>query len=153
SRACATSLMTILNDVLDFSKIEAGRIELESREVDLRTVLDGVLDTLALDADRRGLELIGFVDARIPSLLRGDAGRLRQILVNLAGNALKFTERGEIEIRLEPADGDPGRIRGTVRDTGIGIPYEHQSAIFDAFVQAHANDPRSKGGTGLGLAI
>jgi signal transduction histidine kinase len=153
SRACATSLMTILNDVLDFSKIEAGRIELDARDVDLRAVVDGVLDTLALEADRRRLELIGFVDPRLPRFLRGDPGRLRQILVNLAGNALKFTDEGEIEIRLEPGDGAIGLIRATVRDSGIGIPYEHQSAIFDAFVQAHANDPRSKGGTGLGLAI
>ena len=152
-RACATSLMTILNDVLDFSKIEAGRIELDSRDVDLRAVVDGVLDTLAFEADRRQLELIGFVDPRLPSILRGDAGRLRQVLINLAGNALKFTEQGEIEIRIEPSGGDVGVIRGTVRDTGIGIPHEHQAAIFDAFVQAHANDPRSHGGTGLGLAI
>jgi signal transduction histidine kinase len=152
-RACATSLMTILNDVLDFSKIEAGRIELDSRELDLRTVVDGVLDALAIEADRRRLELIGFVDPRLPAVLRGDAGRLRQILINLAGNALKFTEQGEIEVRLEPAGGRVGVVRGIVRDTGVGIPYEHQSAIFDAFVQAHPNDPRSQGGTGLGLAI
>ncbi len=153
-RACATSLMTILNDVLDFSKIEAGRIELDSRDIDLRAVVDGVLDTLAIEADRRGLELIGFVDPRVPALLRGDAGRLRQILINFAGNALKFTDQGEIEIRLEPADdARGGLVRGIVRDTGIGIPYELQDGIFDAFVQAHRNDPRSQGGTGLGLAI
>ena len=152
-RACATSLMTILNDVLDFSKIEAGKIELDSRDVDLRDVVDGVLDTLAFEADRRRLELIGFVDPRLPPILQGDAGRLRQVLINLAGNALKFTEQGEIEIRIEPGNGDAGMIRGTVRDTGIGIPPEHQAAIFDAFVQAHQKDPRSHGGTGLGLAI
>ena len=152
-RACATSLMAILNDVLDFSKVEAGRIELDSRDVDLRAVVDGVLDTLALEADRRQLELIGFVDPRLPGVLRGDPGRLRQILINLAGNALKFTERGEIEIRLEPDGGEAGRVRATVRDTGIGIPHQHQATIFEAFVQAHANDPRSHGGTGLGLAI
>jgi len=112
-----------------------------------------VLDTLAFEADRRHLELIGFVDPRLPPLFQGDAGRLRQVLINLAGNALKFTEQGEIEIRVEPSGGDVGLIRGSVRDTGIGIPPEHQAAIFEAFVQAHANDPRSHGGTGLGLAI
>ena len=154
ARACAQSLMTILSDVLQFSRIEAGKNELESHEFDLRNVLDDVLDTLAFESDRRQLELIGFHDDGRSGRVVGDAGRLRQILLNLASNALKFTDRGEIEIRLETiASGPELLLRATVRDTGIGIPPEKQAQIFEAFAQAHAADPRSSGGIGLGLAI
>jgi signal transduction histidine kinase/CheY-like chemotaxis protein len=154
ARACAQSLMTILSDVLQFSRIEARKDELERHEFDLRDVLDAVLDTLAFESDRRQLELIGSCDDRRSGRVVGDAGRLRQVLINLASNALKFTDSGEIEIRLETIpSGSELLLRATVRDTGIGIPHEKQAQIFDAFAQAHSGDPRSSGGIGLGLAI
>ena len=154
ARACAQSLMTILSDVLHLSRIEAGKDELDHQGFDLRDVLDDVLDTLAFESDRRQLELIGSCDDGRPGRVVGDAGRLRQVLVNLASNALKFTDRGEIEIRLETVpSGTELLLRATVRDTGIGIPPEKQAQIFEAFAQAHATDPRSSGGIGLGLAI
>ena len=154
ARACAQSLMTILSDVLQFSRIEAGRNELERYEFDLRDVLDDVLDTLAFESDRRQIELIGSHDDGRPGRVLGDAVRLRQVLINLASNALKFTDRGEIEIRLQTVpSGSDLLLRTTVRDTGIGIPPGKQAQIFDAFAQAHAADPRSSGGIGLGLAI
>jgi PAS domain S-box-containing protein len=159
ARACAESLMTIINDVLDFSKIEAGKLDLECIEFEARGVLDGVLDTLAIEAARKKLELVGVVDESVPARLRGDPGRLRQIIMNLAGNALKFTDYGEIVIRLEcaePAGGpplDPVSLRCTVRDTGIGIPADKQQRIFESFTQADSSTTRRYGGTGLGLAI
>ena len=161
ARACAESLMTIINDVLDFSKIEAGKLDFECIEFDVRSVLDGVLDTLAIEANRKQLELVGTVDEGLPSRLRGDPGRLRQILMNLAGNAFKFTDHGEIVIRLEreggapELEGDDNRVvlRCTVQDTGIGIPADKQAAIFESFTQADSSTTRRYGGTGLGLAI
>ncbi len=153
-RACASSLMQILNDVLDLSKLEAGRYELERVPFALDTVVEGVLDTLALDADRRGLELVGAIAPGGPTQLLGDPGRLRQVLINLGTNALKFTEHGEVEIRFETeVVGERIRLRGVVRDTGIGISLDKQGAIFESFTQAHVGDPRNFGGTGLGLAI
>jgi two-component system sensor histidine kinase/response regulator len=175
ARACAESLMTIINDVLDFSKIEAGKLEVEHIEFDLRRVVDGVLDTLAIEASRKQLEMVAFVDEDLPARLRGDPGRLRQIVMNLAGNALKFTDHGEIVLRFERARADrtadePAGIRdqaGTnvtgeapvvtlrcsVRDTGIGIAHDKQQAIFESFTQADNSTTRRYGGTGLGLAI
>jgi PAS domain S-box-containing protein len=157
ARRCTETLSHIINDVLDFSKIDAGRLSLESVELDPRALLDDVLDTLAVQAERRGLELVGAVDAALPRHVRGDPGRLRQILMNLGTNALKVTQRGEVVIRLlrEPApeDGRAFWVRGEVRDTGIGIPPEKQSAIFEAFTQADSSTTREFGGTGLGLAI
>ncbi len=175
ARVCAETLMSILNDVLDFSRVEAGRLDLERIVFDPRDVVDGVLDALAIEADRKGLELIGCVDERLPAVLIGDPGRLRQILINLAGNALKFTEHGEVVIRLAiapgadgvtvetpsggtPADTDGGApaeltLFATVRDTGIGIAPDKQRAIFEAFTQADSSMTRRFGGTGLGLAI
>ncbi len=161
ARACADSLMTIINDVLDFSKIEAGKLDFECIEFDVRAVLDGVLDTLAIEANRKQLELVGSVDETLPGRLRGDPGRLRQILMNLAGNALKFTDHGEIVIRLERGDGpvvtdgadERVVLRCTVQDTGIGIPPDKQAAIFESFTQADSSTTRRYGGTGLGLAI
>ena len=157
ARACAESLMTLLNDVLDFSKIEAGKCELEEIEFDVRGVVDGVLDAIAVEADRRRLELVATVDADVPAALRGDPGRLRQILMNLASNSLKFTDDGEIEIRVErepeSSPKDDVTLRCTVRDTGIGIPRDKQRVIFEAFTQADSSDTRRYGGTGLGLAI
>jgi PAS domain S-box-containing protein len=164
ARACAESLMTIINDVLDFSKIEAGKLDLECIEFDVRGVLDGVLDTLAIEAARKQLELVGIVDGDLPARLRGDPGRLRQIIMNLAGNALKFTDRGEIVIRMGrgpavEASGDAPsmpatvQLRCTVQDTGIGIPPDKQQTIFESFTQADSSTTRRYGGTGLGLAI
>jgi len=163
ARACAETLMGILNDVLEFSRVEAGRVELEQIEFDPRDLVDGVLDTLALEAERKGLELLGCVDEGLPSRLVADPGRLRQVLINLGSNAIKFTECGEVVIRLEPSredaenDGGNGQplltLRGSVRDTGIGIPSEKQEAIFEAFTQADCSTTRRFGGTGLGLTI
>ena len=154
ARACASSLMTVLNDVLDFSKIEAGHCAVEHSPFDLETILDGVLDTLSVEAERRGLVLVGSIALGTPTRIMGDTVRLRQILMNLGTNALKFTEHGEIEVRLEAVATVQGvALRGSVRDTGVGIPREKQAAIFEAFTQAHAGDPRNFGGTGLGLAI
>jgi signal transduction histidine kinase/CheY-like chemotaxis protein len=161
ARACAESLLTIVNDVLDFSKVDAGKIDLERIAFDMREVLDGVLDTVAIEASRKPLELIGYVDPGLSPRLVGDPTRLRQILLNLVNNAIKFTERGEVVIRLERepdgADGDAEggsvRVRFRVQDTGIGIPPDKQADIFDAFTQADSSDTRRFGGTGLGLAI
>jgi signal transduction histidine kinase len=159
ARACADSLMTILNDVLDFSRIDAGRLDLERIAFDPRDVVDGVLDTLAIEAERKGLELIGCVDAAVPVRVVGDPGRVRQILINLGGNAIKFTEHGEVVIRIglesdaTTAGPDGVVLRGSVRDTGIGIDPESQRAIFEAFTQADSSMTRRFGGTGLGLAI
>ncbi len=156
ARACAESLMTIINDVLDFSKIEAGKLDLECIEFDVRGVIDGVLDTLAIEAGCKQLELVGSVDEALPPRLRGDPGRLRQVIMNLAGNALKFTEHGEIVIRLGAAAGSGAErvvLRCTVQDTGIGIPLDKQKAIFESFTQADSSTTRRYGGTGLGLAI
>jgi len=159
ARACADSLMTILNDVLDFSRIDAGRLDLERIAFDPRDVVDGVLDTLAIEAERKALELIGCVDAAVPTRVVGDPGRMRQILINLGGNAIKFTEHGEVVIRIAldsdgvAAGGAGVVLRGSVRDTGIGIDPANQRAIFDAFTQADSSMTRRFGGTGLGLAI
>jgi signal transduction histidine kinase len=158
ARACAETLLAIINDVLDFSRIEAGRSELKPVEFDPAALVEGVLDTLATQAQQKGLELLGGVGPRMPARLHGDAGRLRQILVNLVGNAVKFTARGEVIVRLDVEHaglGAPGpcTIRGTVRDTGMGIPAEEQAVIFDAFTQVNAGATNMHGGTGLGLAI
>jgi CheY-like chemotaxis protein/anti-sigma regulatory factor (Ser/Thr protein kinase) len=162
ARACAESLLMIVNDVLDFSKIDAGKLELEQVLFSLDDVLDGVLDTLAVEASRRHLELLGFVDGTLPARMLGDAARLRQVVLNLANNAVKFTERGEVVVRFEAGTpDDEGRpvgpaevlLRCTVQDTGIGIPPDKQELIFQAFTQADTSDTRRHGGTGLGLAI
>ena len=161
ARACAETLITIINDVLDCSKMGAGRLELERIEFDPREVLNGVLDTLALEAKRRGLEFIGFSDPAIPARLWGDPGRLRQVVLNLASNSVKFTEHGEVVVRIDMAPHDERRtlaasevlLRFSVQDTGIGIAPEKISAIFEAFTQADNSDTRRYGGTGLGLTI
>jgi len=153
ARTCAESLMTVLNDVLDFSKIEAGKLDLEHVEFDVRTVLAGVLDTFAVQASRKGLELVGFVADGVPARVAGDPGRFRQVLVNLVGNALKFTPQGEIVVRIERQGGPDVTIRSTVRDTGIGISADQLGAIFEPFTQADTSTTRCYGGTGLGLAI
>ncbi len=155
ARSSADSLLTIINDILDFSKIEAGRLDLESIPFDLQETVGDVLKTLALWASQKRLELACDLPPDLPQEVLGDPGRLRQILVNLVGNAIKFTEKGEVVVRVavEERGRDQATLRFTVRDTGVGIPRERQSAIFDAFVQADMSTTRRYGGTGLGLAI
>jgi PAS domain S-box-containing protein len=154
-KSSADSLLTILNDILDISKIEAGRLELEPIEFSLRGSVTEILKTLAVRAHAKGLELLYHVDPDVPDSLVGDAGRLRQIVVNLVGNAIKFTERGEVAlyVKLEAQRGSDVRLLFDVSDTGIGIPAEKQTRIFGAFFQADTSTTRKYGGTGLGLAI
>jgi two-component system, sensor histidine kinase and response regulator len=154
-RRSGEALLTLINDILDFSKIEAGRLELEIIDLDVREVTEDVLGLLAEQAQRKGLELAGLVQPDVPRWLRGDPGRLRQILLNLVGNAVKFTEHGEIVVRAALASEEPETVtlRLEVADTGIGIRPEVQDRIFDAFSQADKGTTRKYGGTGLGLAI
>ena len=148
-------LLHIINDILDFSKIEAGKLALESRPVDLRSCVEDVGELLAETARAKGVELIHYVDGDVPSAVMGDSTRLRQVLTNLAGNAVKFTEMGEITVRVTAKAGaDTSRnVRFEVRDTGIGIPEEQQSQIFESFQQVDTSTSRRFGGTGLGLTI
>ena len=154
-RSSAESLLGLINDILDFSKIEAKKMELEILDFDLLSLLDDFADALALRAHEKGLELNCSAENDVPSLLVGDPGRLRQILTNLAGNAIKFTSKGEIDIRVTAVSesDDDALLRFTVRDTGIGIPEEKFNLIFDKFSQVDASTTRRYGGTGLGLAI
>jgi len=154
-RKSGESLLSIINEILDFSKIEAGRMELEVIDFDLRTTLEDVADTLSLSAQSKGLELMCMIDHRVPSFVRGDPGRLRQILVNLVGNAIKFTQEGEVVIRadLETEDDTWATVRFRVSDTGIGIPKERGDRLFQSFSQVDGSHARRYGGTGLGLAI
>jgi signal transduction histidine kinase/DNA-binding response OmpR family regulator len=151
----ADALLRLLNDILDFSKIEAGRLELEEIPFDLRDTLGDALHTLAASASAKGLELACHVRDSVPDRLVGDPGRLRQIVVNLASNAIKFTEQGEIVLEVEAAEAVAGKaeVHFAVRDTGVGIPKDKQALIFEAFSQADASTTRRYGGTGLGLAI
>jgi len=154
-RASGESLLGLINDILDFSKIEAGKLHLEIINFDLQMLLDDFATTLALQAHQKGLELVCGMSSDIPPLLRGDPGRLRQILANLAGNAVKFTHSGEVSIRvtLENKTPEDVLLRFSVADTGIGIPLEKQKALFQKFSQVDASTTRKYGGTGLGLAI
>ena len=151
----ADSLLTVINDILDFSKIEAGRVELEEIDFNLRDCLEETLKTLALRAAEKKLELLFDVAPGAPETVRGDCGRLRQIIINLVGNAIKFTDHGEVTLNVvpEPADGDSCVLRFTVSDTGIGISSEKQRVIFEPFTQADSSTTRKFGGTGLGLTI
>ena len=151
----ATALLTVINDILDFSKIEARKLELEDIDFDLRVLLDDVVDLFAIRAQDKGVELTSEIAANLPAGVRGDPGRLRQILGNLLGNAVKFTERGEIALSAEVRQETDERVllRFAVRDTGVGIPADKQPAMFEAFSQADASITRKYGGTGLGLAI
>ncbi|RLS51946.1 MAG: response regulator [Planctomycetota bacterium] len=154
-RFSADALLRIINDILDFSKIEAGRLELDPHPFRLRESLGDTMKSLAVRAHEKQLELLWHTLPDVPDRLIGDVGRIRQILVNLTGNAIKFTERGEVEVRVELVTRTEthSQLRFSVRDTGIGISPEKQSAVFEAFVQADASTSRSYGGTGLGLSI
>jgi two-component system sensor histidine kinase/response regulator len=151
----ADALLLLINDLLDISKIEARKVSLDEAVFDLRTTLEDGVRVLAPRAHRRGLELTCHIADDIPQMLVGDAGRLRQILLNLVGNAIKFTESGEIDVRVELNSLDIRRVRlrFSVRDTGIGIPADKQAMIFEPFNQADSSTTRKYGGTGLGLAI
>jgi CheY-like chemotaxis protein/HPt (histidine-containing phosphotransfer) domain-containing protein len=154
-RSSGESLLTILNDILDFSKIEARKLELETLDFDLRALLDDFAAMLALRTHDKGLEFICAAAPDVPSWLRGDPGRLRQVLNNLTGNAVKFTSEGEIAVRatLESETDHEALIRFSVKDTGIGIPAHKQGLLFQKFTQMEASTTRKYGGTGLGLAI
>ncbi|HEU4683842.1 MAG TPA: PAS domain S-box protein [Nitrospira sp.] len=154
-RRSGEALLAIINDILDFSKIEAGRLTLEHIEFDLRTTVEETLDLLAEQAHRKQLEIVGLIDGSVPTALRGDPGRLRQIMTNLVGNAIKFTDRGEVVLKLSTftPDAGPVTLRFEISDTGIGIPAEAQSRLFQSFSQADGSTTRKFGGTGLGLAI
>jgi PAS domain S-box-containing protein len=154
-RNSAEALLRILNDILDFSKIEAGRLDFETIGFDLRRVLESTLKVLGVRAMSKGLELTGEVAPEVPRRLTGDPARLRQILVNIVGNAIKFTEEGEVEIRagIQSQTENEVELHFTVRDTGIGIPPDKQEHVFRPFVQADSSTTRQFGGTGLGLTI
>jgi two-component system, sensor histidine kinase and response regulator len=149
----ADSLLTVINDILDFSKIEAGKVDLELDDFNLRDSLEATLKTLALRADEKGLELLCEIAPSVPDVVRGDSNRLRQIVVNLVGNAIKFTDQGEVNVHVEAEDGDDQTLHFTVSDSGIGIPLEKQKFIFQPFAQADNSTTRKYGGTGLGLTI
>ncbi|MEX0819223.1 MAG: response regulator [Pirellulaceae bacterium] len=151
----AESLLRLLNDILDFSKIEAGHLELEEVEFGIRDCVGKAVKLLTLKADDKGLELASRIDPAIPNQLCGDPGRLRQIIVNLVGNAIKFTSRGEVVVDVNPEELTPASatLHVTVRDTGIGISQDKQQRVFEAFSQADASTTRQFGGTGLGLTI
>ena len=154
-KSSAGALLSVINDVLDFSKIEAGKLDLEEIDFSLRDCVAETLGMLGIRADEKQVELAYEIDARLPDVLSGDPGRLRQIIMNLAGNAIKFTECGEVVVRAFEESREPGRItlHCTVRDTGIGIREEKQASIFQAFTQADGSTTRRFGGTGLGLTI
>ena len=151
----ADSLLTVINDILDFSKIEASKLEIESVDFEVRSILGRMVKPLAWRAEQKGIELICQITPEVPELLVGDPGRLRQILVNLVGNAIKFTERGEVTVRVERVSQEPDSVwlGFSVADTGIGIPADRQQEIFNAFSQADGSTTRRYGGTGLGLTI
>lgn len=149
------SLLGIINDILDFSKIEAGKLELETLDFDLRMTLEDMTDVLAIRAHEKGLEMACLIKPDVPALLIGDQGRLRQIITNLIGNAIKFTAQGEValHVTLDNEDNNRVMIRFAVKDTGCGIPADKLDILFDAFTQADSSTTRKFGGTGLGLTI
>jgi len=151
----ADALLRIINDILDFSKMAAGKIEFELVDFDLRSTVEGTADTLAHKAEEKGLEMACYIHNNVPTKLCGDPGRLRQVLVNLAGNAVKFTAKGEVvlNVELDERDEKSAKILFSVSDTGTGIPPEGMKQIFEQFTQADGSTTRSHGGTGLGLAI
>ena len=154
-RNSAESLLTVLNDILDFYKIEAGKLALEMIDFDLRTAVEDVVGLLAEKAEAKGIEIACLLHSDVPHELRGDPWRIRQILMNLVGNAVKFTDQGEVVVQAYRVRGENGEvvIQIEVVDTGIGIPLEHRGRLFQSFTQADSSTTRKYGGTGLGLAI
>jgi len=154
-RGSSEALLTIINDILDFSKIEAGRMELEEQPFDLRECIESALDLVATRSSEKGLELAYFVNPESPAVIAGDVTRVRQILINLLNNAVKFTEQGEIVLSVESRKHEQNQheMHFAVRDTGIGIPPERMDRLFQSFSQVDASTTRRYGGTGLGLAI
>jgi signal transduction histidine kinase len=155
ARLSAESLLTIINDILDFSKIEAGRLELDCVDFSLVDCLEDTIRSFAPRAEKKGVELACEIGSNVPAFINADPTRLRQVITNLLGNAVKFTERGEVVLRVarEADSGERVRLHFTVSDTGIGIPHDKQKLIFEAFSQADASTTRKYGGTGLGLTI
>jgi signal transduction histidine kinase/CheY-like chemotaxis protein len=157
-RHSAEALLTVLNDILDFSKVEAGKLELEEVDLNLPEIVEESVELLAPLAEAKGVHLASFLPADLPDFFRGDPGRIRQILLNLVGNAIKFTSQGEVtvqvEIRQRPIDtAQEWRLKFAITDTGIGVPEEMKGKLFEAFTQADSSTTRRFGGTGLGLAI
>ena len=152
---CGEHLLGVINDVLDFSKIEAGKVDIERLGFDLRALVEEVADLLAVRAQDKGIELVTSIPPELDGTVKGDPYRLRQVLVNLVGNAIKFTERGEVVIEGRVLRDSPSdcTVRLSVRDTGIGIPPERQAAVFESFTQADGSTTRTHGGSGLGLTI
>jgi len=151
-KTSGATLLTLIDEILDFTKIEAGRLDFAERPFVLSALVEEAVELLGPRAQAKGLEICGYVDERLPARVTGDAARLRQVLFNLAGNAIKFTEQGGVSIIVEPA-GETGAIAIAVRDTGIGVSAEDQARIFDEFEQADGGAARKFGGTGLGLTI
>lgn len=154
-RSSADSLLTLINDILDFSKIEAGKLAFELVDFDLQETVESVVDLLAGLASRKNLELAYYIEPTVPRFLRGDTGRLRQVLLNLLGNSIKFTAEGEIFLLVEHLAAAEGKsqLRFSIKDTGVGMTQEQQNLLFQPFVQADASTTRKFGGSGLGLAI
>jgi signal transduction histidine kinase/CheY-like chemotaxis protein len=160
-RSSSEALLTLLNDVLDFSKIESGRLELENQPFDLRTCVDSAIDLLATSAAGKRIALLHHISREVPDVVLADPTRLRQILVNLIGNAIKFTDRGEVELAVAARPKSDGvapatplwELRFAVRDTGLGVPVDRRDQLFQSFSQLDASSVRTPGGTGLGLAI
>ncbi|HYA63246.1 MAG TPA: response regulator, partial [Candidatus Sulfotelmatobacter sp.] len=154
-KVSADSLLGVINDILDFSKVEAGKVELELSDFNLRECLETTLKTLSVCADRKGLELLCEIAPDVPDVVSGDPNRLRQIIINLVGNSLKFTHQGEVQLKVEaqPGESEKQCLHFTVSDTGIGIPLDKQKSIFEPFSQADSSTTRKYGGTGLGLTI
>jgi CheY-like chemotaxis protein len=149
------SLLSIINDILDFAKVEAGRLDLETIEFELVSVIDSTVDLVASRAHTKGIEIASFISPEVPTMLRGDPGRLRQVLINLLSNAVKFTESGGVSLTVELVDAGPDdvKLHYSVRDTGIGVPEAARAKLFTPFSQVDASMTRRFGGTGLGLAI
>jgi len=154
-KVSADSQLVLLNDILDFSKIEAGKLDLEPIDFAFHQTVNETLKIMRFRAHQKGLQLTARLGLEIPPLLVGDPARLRQVLINLVGNAIKFTEQGEITVDVQQEHSQAGQIElhFRVRDTGVGIPREQQTPIFEAFTQADSSTTRKYGGTGLGLAI
>jgi CheY-like chemotaxis protein len=154
-RDSGTALLTVINDILDFSKVEAGKLELDFANVDLRDTFGDVARLLSVQAQAKDLELNLHIDPQLPSLVKADAGRVRQVLLNLGGNAIKFTQEGEVSLALSvlTTDSHGVLVRCEVRDTGIGIPTDRIKALFTPFTQVDSSMTRKYGGTGLGLSI